>query len=127
MPRRGLQPWLRTVTVWLKDRVRSERSTVLRKERGQIVLSREPSTHPAWTGQRTLVESEDGVQAVPEEFGFEGQKAGSLIRSWAHRRKRSTTTTTASSSRRLLALTHAAHSSRRKKREVQMGTNKSLF
>jgi len=46
----------------------------------QIVLTREPSTHPAWTGQRTLVESEDGAyKQFQKKFGFEGKKATSLL------------------------------------------------
>merc|ERR1712072_1680786 len=63
MPRRGLQPWLRTVTVWLKDGSAFKTHALYtgKNVKDHVVLSREPSTHPAWTGQRTLVEKEDGL------------------------------------------------------------------
>ncbi|QDZ18829.1 hypothetical protein HOP50_02g13330 [Chloropicon primus] len=82
MPRKGLQPWLRTVTVWLKDGSAFKTKALFtgKNVKDQIVLSREPSTHPAWTGQRTLVETEDGAyKQFQKKFGFEGQKASSLI------------------------------------------------
>ena len=91
MPRRGLQPWLRTVTVWLKDgsAFRTQALYSGKNVKDQIVLSREPSTHPAWTGQRTLVESEDGAyKQFQKKFGFEGQKAGSLIQKLGAQKKK---------------------------------------
>jgi len=82
MPRKGLHPWLRTVTVWLKDgsAFRTKALYTGKSVKDQIVLTREPSTHPAWTGQRTLVESEDGAyKQFQKKFGFEGKKATSLL------------------------------------------------
>ena len=82
MRRKGLHPWLRTVTVWLKDgsAFRTKALYTGKSVKDQIVLTREPSTHPAWTGQRTLVESEDGAyKQFQKKFGFEGKKATSLL------------------------------------------------
>jgi len=84
MPKRGLQPWLRTVTVWLKDGS-AFRTKVLYTGKppvkDQIVLSREPSTHPAWTGERNLTNTEDGAyKQFQKRFGFEGEGANSLLK-----------------------------------------------
>lgn len=83
MPRRGLQPWLRTVTVWLKDGSAFKTHALYtgKNVKDHVVLSREPSTHPAWTGQRTLVETEDGAyKQFQKKFGFDGgKKTASLI------------------------------------------------
>jgi ribosomal protein L31 len=82
MPKRGLQPWLRTVTIWLKDgsAIKTKALYTGKNVKDQIVLSREPSTHPAWTGERKVIDSEDGAyKQFQKRFGFQGQAEGTSL------------------------------------------------
>ena len=90
--RKGLHPWLRTVTVWLKDGS-AFRTKALYTGKGpvkdQIVLTQEPSTHAAWTGQRKLVGSEEGAfKQFEKKFGFKGEQASSLLEKLGARKTR---------------------------------------
>lgn len=70
MPRRGLQLPLKRVQVWFRDGSTSFVDVLLPGQANRdIVLTREPSVHKAWTGKRVVLEEEGERSAFAQRYG----------------------------------------------------------
>jgi len=72
MPKKGLHLPLRQVRIWYRDGSSDVLNLLVPTSLKQIVLNREPSVHPAWTGEAAEVEEDGQRSKFEKKFGPTG-------------------------------------------------------